>query len=60
MSYQYEITLSNGKTYDVTVSKHHEQHPQDVFLGHVVDMLKSIVSGVAIHHITKFRFKGRA
>jgi S-adenosylmethionine:diacylglycerol 3-amino-3-carboxypropyl transferase len=59
MANKYEVTLTNGQVYDVTISKHHDDYTQNVWLGHLVDVLKTIVSNVATHHITNYKFKGR-
>lgn len=57
--HHYEVELTNGDKYKVTTPNHHDNHTLDVFLGHLVDILKSIVAGVATHHINNFVYKGK-
>ncbi len=56
--YLYEVQLSNGQSYDVTMVEHHDDHGYEAFKQMLVNVLSQIVAGVATHHISKINFKG--
>ncbi len=46
MPHQYEARTSDGDAYTVTTSKHHDDHDDATFKKHLLDVIKSSVSGV--------------
>jgi hypothetical protein len=55
----YSVKHSNGNSYDVPTPHHHDDHPEHRFKDHLLDVLKSMVSGVAGGYILHFSLKGR-
>ncbi|WP_300530149.1 hypothetical protein [Maricaulis sp.] len=58
--HQYEVELSDGSKHLVNTPHHHDDHPQDTFHAHLLNVLENalggIIAGVAIR---VFRHKGR-
>lgn len=58
MAHQYHVELSNGKSYTVTTTEHHENHTREVFLKHLADIISRTASGVASAMIVRYLYKG--
>lgn len=59
MAYVYEVKHSNGRTYDVTTNHHHEDHPEDAFTKHLLDVIKGAAGGVVSGYIIHYALKRR-
>jgi hypothetical protein len=59
MAHAYEVHTSDGQSYDVTVQEHHDDHPNDAFKKHLLDVIKGSVSGVISASVIRFAYKGR-
>jgi len=57
--YIYQIELTNGKTHDIQTPHHHADHSYDQFKQLILPTLANIVAGVATHHISNIKFKGK-
>jgi hypothetical protein len=60
MAHEYHVELSDGKNYTVTTNHHHDDHELDVFLNHLLDIIKGTVSGVLSNVIVRrFTYRGQ-
>jgi hypothetical protein len=59
MSHQYDAHLDNGDRYTVTTDKHHDDHTEDGFKRHLLDVIKGSISGVISATVVRFAYKGR-
>lgn len=55
----YKVTLSDGTIYDVTTTLHHDDHPEPTFKRHLLDIIKSSISGIISNVVVGFVHKGR-
>lgn len=55
----YDVTVSNGETHRVKTPHHHDDHDRDAWTNHLVDMLKNVVAGLAVHHLKDIRYIGK-
>jgi hypothetical protein len=59
MVHIYSARLTDGQTYDVQTPNHHENHSDTDFRRHLLDIIKSSVSGVVSGTVVHFLYKGR-
>ncbi len=59
MANQYEVSLSDGRSYTVTTDRHHDNHDDNSFRRHLLDIVKQSVSGVVSQTVVRFIFRGR-
>lgn len=59
MVHLYSATLSDGSAYDVQTPNHHANHPEADFRRHLLDIIKSSISGVITATVVHFAYKGR-
>jgi|GEM_PF-6439620 len=59
MAYVYEVHANDGGIYTVTTQHHHEDHDEHSFRRHLLDVVKSTISGVLANGINRFIYKGR-
>ncbi len=59
MSNEYTVRLTDGSTYTVTTTRHHDDHPFDEFARHLLDIIKGSVGGVIAGTVVHFLHKGR-
>ncbi|MDO9223608.1 MAG: hypothetical protein Q7U20_07840 [Caulobacter sp.] len=59
MSHQYDAHMDNGDKFTVTTSRHHDDHTDDEFAKHLLDVIKGSISGVVSGVIVRFAYKGR-
>lgn len=59
MAHVYHVELNNGDSYTITTDKHHEEYPPNVFLGHLLDVIKRTGAQVAAIAITRYMYRGR-
>ncbi len=55
----YHAKMSDGQAYNVTTDKHHDDHDEATFKRHLLDIIKSSVSGVISGTVVHFMHKGR-
>lgn len=56
----YEVHLANGQKYDVRTAQHHDDHTPEAFEKHLIDVVKTVASGVAVIVVERIIFKGKA
>ena len=59
MPHIYEVHLDNGRAYEVPTNQHHDGHPQEAFHRHLVDILKTVIGGLALDQVRRVVYKGR-
>lgn len=59
MTNQYDVSLNNGDSYTVNTPKHHDDHTDDVFKAHLLDVIKQTTATVGAALITRYVFKQR-
>jgi hypothetical protein len=56
----YDVTLRDGRRFEVTTPHHHDDHDDATWRRHLVDILKNTVAGLASAAIAAYVFRGRA
>lgn len=59
MANLYHVTLSSGETFTVTTEEHHDDHSDQSFARHLLDIIKSSIGGVISVTVVHFLHKGR-
>lgn len=59
MAHQYEVHTNDGRAFNVTTQHHHDDHDENSFRRHLLDVLKSTGSGIASAVIVRYIYKGR-
>ncbi|WP_067734195.1 hypothetical protein [Novosphingobium naphthalenivorans] len=59
MAHLYEVHANDGQAYNVTTPHHHDDHDDQTFRKHLLDVVKSTISGVAANAINRYIYKGR-
>lgn len=60
MANVYHVTMSNGESYTVSTEEHHDDHSDASFARHLLDVIKSAISGVISGSVVRFLHKGRS
>jgi hypothetical protein len=58
MAHKYEVHTDKG-TFDVTTPHHHDDHHEDTFLKHLLDVIKGAAGGVGAGMIMRYIYKGK-
>jgi hypothetical protein len=60
MSYIYNVTTSNGDSYEVSVTKHHSDHEDSAFKKYLGEIIKSSISGAMSTLVVSYVLSKRA
>jgi hypothetical protein len=55
----YHVETSDGQTYTVTTTEHHDDHDENVFLRHLAQVISRTASQVAAGMILRYIYRGR-
>lgn len=59
MSHFYEVHTSDGNVHEVTTPHHHDDHPPETFVKHLIDVIKGAAGGFLGGSITRYVYRGR-
>lgn len=59
MAHIYDAHGDDGRVYTVQTAHYHGDHDEHTFRKHLLDVVKSTISGVAANAINRFIYKGR-
>lgn len=59
MAYLYDVHFNNGQAFTVTTDQHHDQHSEDAFRRHLLDVITQATGRVVGEVIVRVIFKGR-
>lgn len=55
----YDVSIANGDTHRVQTPYHHDDHEREAWTKHLVDLLKNVAAGLAVHHLKDIRYIGK-
>lgn len=58
MSYLYEVHTRDGNVHEVSTPHHHDEHHEDAFVKHLLDVVKGAASGFLGASITRYVYRG--
>ena len=59
MANQYDVTLSDGRSYSVTTDRHHGEHSDNAFKQHLLDIIKQSAAGIITGVVVGYIHRGR-